>query len=193
MNEIPEVKNDWDSPPSGLPPPQPTGGTTETGPTASYDPFAKKDEVPIGKSSKPLIPKVSIYDRQSILNLLVVFGIMSIIVGASICSLSGIVFRPEAPSGADYDDIEEYNDDVDTRNQVSSFIYMMGSTILMIGLLLVIFKVGLIVVSSTFPTGLRIAAGILLVVLIPFFLTIFIMAGPARLLTNIDGGYYYGW
>ena len=170
--------------------------------------------MPTGQRSSPLKPKIPIYDRQSILSILVVLGLILTIFGASICSLSGIIFRPEVierPKEPDYEDYEDYelyqvamdsyydkmefyHNEVDERdnkieekNQKASFIFMIGATFLLIGLLLFILMFGLVVVSSTFPLGLRVTAGILLVMLIPFFLTIFIMSGPARLLVNMGG------
>ena len=161
----------------------PPGGPAQTK-DPGYDPF-----------KKPGIPgteKTSIFNRSGLPHTLVILGVLSIVMGASLCALSGMIFRPERLTGEyTIEDVEDYNDDVESRNQIRSFIHMLGSTGVLMGLLLIMMYLGLIVVSSNYPTGVRITAGILLAILIPVFAFIFLLAGPFRLLANSEGGEYY--
>lgn len=129
---------------------------------------------------------------MKIYNIVIIVGIALIILGGTICAVSGITFRPDPTSDYgddDYDDDYEggsYNEQMQDKEEVTTFTYMIGVTFLQIGLLIVILVVGMIVVNDNFPTGLRITAGIMTLLLCNLLAAVFILAGPARLL-NLGG------
>jgi len=63
----------------------------------------------------------------------------------------------------------------------------LGTTMLQVGMLKFLMVIGLIVMNDMYPTGLRITAGIVVIILCQFFFLIFILSGPARLLNTIGG------
>ena len=57
---------------------------------------------------------------------------------------------------------------------------MIGTVFIQLGLVLVIFVIGLILVNEIFPVGLKIAAGIMVIILCHLFFWVFVLSGPMR-------------
>ena len=145
---------------------------------------------PIEQSPKKTFPQI--YQNMKAYKILIITGIALIVLGGTICAVSGITFRPNQTTdyGDDddyyYDDDygdDDYNEQMQEKEEVTTFTYMIGATSLQIGLLLVVVVVGTIVANDNFPTGLRITAGIMTLLLCNLLAAVFILAGPARLLS----------
>ena len=104
------------------------------------------------------------------------------VLGGTLCAISGITFRPDGDM-----DEEKYWKEEQDKDELTGFIYMLGTTMLQVGMLMFLMVIGLIVMNDMYPTGLRITAGIVVIILCQFFFLIFILSGPARLLNTIGG------
>ncbi len=120
------------------------------------------------------------HKNKSILVTMTVLGIGLIVLGGFVCAVSGITFR------SDTDD-NKYDEKTEDKNQITGFIYMIGTTFLLLGFVLFVFMIGMMVINEDYPMGLRIAAGIVAILLCQLLFYVFIAAGPLRML-NITGG-----
>jgi len=111
---------------------------------------------------------------------MVMAGIGLIILGGTMCAVSGITFRPDPES-------EIYEKTVQDKGELTGFTYMIGAAFLQLGMLSVIFVIGLILVNELFPTRLRVTAGIMVILLCNLFFWVFILSGPVRMLNTLGG------
>mgnify|MGYP001121938846 CR=1 FL=1 len=150
------------SQPQSNQPAQPKPG--QPGPPSSEvgDLFNKPSGLPFERDSKPNIPETQ--EKLSIAKILLFVGVASIFIGAT---LAGLVTVRSEPDEGDYDNMEEYYDDVDSFQKGNKWLFFLGDEFIYIGVLCLItgFSFSALTNKNLHPTvrmGLLITSGLVL-------------------------------